>query len=185
MVGLAALVVLRGPVLAGVAIIVMVGMLWLSRPFHRRAVAWIEEDEVVGSRLEVAFGRGTRRDRMLRSLMYGDGPMRDALRLAGMPSQLIVLRGTIVVGTVAPAACGASGFMDAVPRRAGSLSPTLKTRSSNQTEPGEERNPTTNSTLRAAGSGVNTAATGFQSNVPSRDTRVWLRSTSPWLRQVV
>ena len=103
-VGLAALVVLRGPVLAGVAIIVMVGMLWLSRPFHRRAVAWIEEDEVVGSRLEVAFGRGTRRDRMLRSLMYGDGPMRDALRLAGMPSQLIVLRGTIVVGTVAAAA---------------------------------------------------------------------------------
>jgi hypothetical protein len=103
MVGLVTLLLLRGPTLAGAALVVVVVMLWLSRPFHRRARAAVEKDELVGSRVEIAFGRGTRRDRMLRALMYGDRPMRHALEVAGLSPHWIVLRGAAIVGTVAAA----------------------------------------------------------------------------------
>ncbi|MBT8197935.1 MAG: hypothetical protein KJO84_05475 [Acidimicrobiia bacterium] len=82
-IALALLVSLTGWWLLGAAILVLVNLGALARPLHARAERLVPDDEQVGGAIQTMFGRGTRRDRLARTIMYGAGPLGEALEMTG------------------------------------------------------------------------------------------------------
>lgn len=79
----------------------LAAMVVLGRPLQARAAAVPGSEEQVGTKRQVAMGRGRRADDAFRQLLYGEGPLREALVLAGLPSSLVWVRRFVVVITLA------------------------------------------------------------------------------------
>jgi len=73
----------------------LIGMSIIGRPLQERAQRIADPDAKVRS------GRGGRRkDVALRQLMYGEGPLRQAIALTGRPSLILWVRRLVLAGTV-------------------------------------------------------------------------------------
>lgn len=99
LVGLAGLLFTNAILLIFWGIAVVIVLVVLVRPLQRRAAVLVPEDEVVaGAR---GFARGsTVRDRAIRDLSYGEAPLRNALRMAGLSERWLVSRQVMLALTL-------------------------------------------------------------------------------------
>ena len=100
LVGLAALFLTTAIVVlvAGVAVIVV--LLLLARPLQRRAEMVVPKDTVIPATRRGRFvSRGTHRDKVLRALVYGEGPISDAVEMAGATRLWLVGRRLLLAVT--------------------------------------------------------------------------------------
>lgn len=99
--GLVALLVVDtvAVVVAGVAVIGL--LMWLARPLQARAAAVVPTDTLFGPSRWSIVGKGTARDRVLRSFAYGEEPLRHAVDLSGGSRLWLVGRRVVVMATVA------------------------------------------------------------------------------------
>lgn len=86
-VGLVALLIRSPLYLIAAGIVVITALVFLVRPLQRRAAAIAHED------------RGAR-DRALRALAYGAGPVRQAVALAGSRRWMLVARQVVLAATL-------------------------------------------------------------------------------------
>ncbi|NNF69290.1 MAG: hypothetical protein HKN01_05925 [Acidimicrobiia bacterium] len=93
---LALLVSLTGWLLIGATILALINLGALARPLHARAEVLVPEDEKVGGTFQAMIGRGTRRDRLAREIMYGARPLRQAIDMTGKSPLWIVVHWAIV-----------------------------------------------------------------------------------------
>lgn len=83
------------------AVVVLVALVLLARPLQRRAERMAPEYKVEGGKLNTALRGGTNRDRILRELFYGTGPLIAALETAAMSRRWVAIRHLVVVLTIA------------------------------------------------------------------------------------
>ena len=83
-VGLAALFLTSAIFVLVAGVVVVVALLLLARPLQRRAEMVVPADTVIPATRRGRFAnRGTHRDKVLRALVYGEGPISDAVEMAG------------------------------------------------------------------------------------------------------
>ena len=99
-VGLAGLMLTNAIVLIVWAVVVLVGLLFVTRPLQRRAEQLVPENKVEAGKVNTALRGATTRDRVLRELFYGTGPLRSALELAGISQRWVVVRHLVVALTL-------------------------------------------------------------------------------------
>ncbi len=99
-VGLAGLLLTHAVVLIVWAVLVLVGLLFVTRPLQRRAEKLVPENKVEAGKVNTALRGGTTRDRVLRELFYGTGPLRNALDLTGLSRHWVVIRHLVVALTL-------------------------------------------------------------------------------------
>ena len=97
---LAVLVSLTGWWLLGATILALVNLGALARPLHARAEALVPDDEQVGGAFQTMIGRGTRRDRLAREIMYGVRPLREALAMTERSPVWLVAHWAAVAVTI-------------------------------------------------------------------------------------
>ena len=78
----------------GVASLVV--LMLLARPLQRRAEKAVPENQVEGGAINTALRGGTTRDRVLRDLSYGAGPLRAALDTVGWSQRWVLARHVVV-----------------------------------------------------------------------------------------
>lgn len=78
----------------GVASLVV--LMLLARPLQRRAEKAVPENQVEGGAINTALRGGTTRDRVLRDLSYGSGPLRAALDTLGWSQAWVITRHVVV-----------------------------------------------------------------------------------------
>ncbi len=82
----------------------LVLLLFLISPIQQRVDREVPQDGFDETRASLFLGRGTRRDRALRAMLSGSGPMASALRASGADARWVWLRHIVVVATIAAAA---------------------------------------------------------------------------------
>ena len=97
---LVGLMVTHAVVLAVWAVIGLTTLLIVARPLQRRAERLVPENKVEAGKVNTAMRGGTTRDRVLRELFYGTGPVRAALDTAGMSQRWVVIRHLVVALTI-------------------------------------------------------------------------------------
>ncbi len=98
-VGLAGLLATNAGILAAWAVVTLVTLFLLARPIQRRAEQVVPVSQPEGGVVNTALRGGTTRDRALRELLYGTGPQRVALKMAGMSQRWVGLRHLVVALT--------------------------------------------------------------------------------------
>ncbi|MCP3996545.1 MAG: hypothetical protein GY722_16040 [bacterium] len=81
-------------------VITVTSLLFLARPLQRRAEKAAPENEVEGGVINTALRGGTTRDRVLRDLSYGGGPLRAALETLGLSQRWMVVRHLVIAITL-------------------------------------------------------------------------------------
>ena len=99
-VGLAGLMVTHAVVLIVWAVLVLVGLLFVTRPLQRRAERLVPDNKVEAGKVNTALRGGTTRDRVLRELFYGTGTLRSALEVTGLSRHWVVVRHLVVALTL-------------------------------------------------------------------------------------
>jgi hypothetical protein len=84
--------------------LVLVLLLFLISPIQQRVDRDVPQDGFDETRASLFLGRGTRRDRALRTMLSGSGPMASALRASGADARWVWLRHIVFVATIVAAA---------------------------------------------------------------------------------
>lgn len=87
-------------VLVAVAFAFLFAVTYVARPIQARARRLADGDQPVGSALENAMGRGSRRDVAFRRLLYGSGPLREAVGLTGASRVWLAMRWVMILLTI-------------------------------------------------------------------------------------
>jgi len=82
------------------AVVALVALVILARPLQHRAEKMAPEYKIEGGKLNTALRGGTNRDRILRDLFYGTGPLYAALDTAGMSRRWVAMRHLVVAFTI-------------------------------------------------------------------------------------
>lgn len=80
--------------------VLLVLLLFLISPIQQRVDRDVPQDGFDETRASLFLGRGTRRDRALRAMLSGSGPMASALRASGADSRWVWLRHFVFVATI-------------------------------------------------------------------------------------
>ena len=83
--------------------VLLVALMFLIVPIQQRVDRDVPQDGFDENRASLFLGRGTRRDRALRAMLGGAGPMANALRVSGADPRWVWLRHLVFVATVAAA----------------------------------------------------------------------------------
>ncbi len=86
-----------------VGVVLLVILMFLIVPIQHRVDRDIPQDGFDENRASLFLGRGTRRDRALRAMLGGAGPMASALRASGADARWVWLRHLVFVTTIAAA----------------------------------------------------------------------------------
>ncbi len=99
-VGLAGLLVTHAVVLIVWGVAVFIALFFVARPLQRRAENMVPENKVEAGKVNTVMRGGTTRDRVLRDLFYGTGPLHAALDEYGMSRRWVVLRHLVIALTI-------------------------------------------------------------------------------------
>jgi len=87
-------------VLVAVAFAFLFAVTYMARPLQARARRLADGDDQIGSPLENAMGRGSKRDVAFRRLLYGSGPLREAVDLTGSSRIWLTMRWVMIFLTI-------------------------------------------------------------------------------------